>query len=145
MLILDIIYFWLGGWHIPFLQEEIPNPSPNFLMNQTNLSASNEFSMPARTVADELPRPPIINRREIKSTLLFFFFIFIWLKNNSDFSPSKLRFLFMFTHDLVFASIMKPSFRWKQHSRSKIHCCFWKENKPCRCFYGQYWQNQFLW
>ncbi|XP_020227262.1 protein YABBY 4 isoform X1 [Cajanus cajan] len=45
------------------LLEEIPNPSPNFLMNQqTNLSATNEFSMPARTVADELPRPPIINR-----------------------------------------------------------------------------------
>ncbi|KAK7389287.1 hypothetical protein VNO78_24154 [Psophocarpus tetragonolobus] len=44
------------------LLEEIPNPSPNFLMNQTNLSVSNEFSMPARTAADELPRPPIINR-----------------------------------------------------------------------------------
>ncbi|XP_027335883.1 protein YABBY 4-like [Abrus precatorius] len=44
------------------LLEEMPNPSPNFLMNQTNLSAANEFSMPARTVADELPRPPIINR-----------------------------------------------------------------------------------
>ncbi|RDX69022.1 Protein YABBY 5 [Mucuna pruriens] len=47
------------------LLEEIPNPSPNFLMNQTNLSASNEFSMPARTAADELPRPPIINRRPV--------------------------------------------------------------------------------
>uniref|UniRef100_A0A0R0K0D7 Uncharacterized protein n=1 Tax=Glycine max TaxID=3847 RepID=A0A0R0K0D7_SOYBN len=43
------------------LLEEIPNPSPNFLMNQTNLSASNEFSMPARIAADELPRP-IMNR-----------------------------------------------------------------------------------
>ncbi|QCD81259.1 protein YABBY 4-like [Vigna unguiculata] len=44
------------------LLEEIPNPSPNFLMNQANLTASNDFSMPARTAADELPRPPIINR-----------------------------------------------------------------------------------
>ncbi|XP_020976885.1 axial regulator YABBY 1-like [Arachis ipaensis] len=29
-------------------------------MNQTN--TPNEFSMPTRTVVDELPRPPIINR-----------------------------------------------------------------------------------
>ncbi|KAL1333570.1 hypothetical protein HN51_062417 [Arachis hypogaea] len=42
------------------LLEEIPNPSPNFFMNQTN--TPNEFSMPTRTVVDELPRPPIINR-----------------------------------------------------------------------------------
>lgn len=65
MLILDVIYFLLGWWMIFFLQEEIPNPSPNFLMNQTNLSASNQFSMTPRTAPDELPRPPIINRREI--------------------------------------------------------------------------------
>jgi hypothetical protein len=38
-------------------------------MNHTN--APNEFSMPPRTVADELPRPPIINRREIH--YLFFY------------------------------------------------------------------------
>lgn len=43
-------------------------------MNQANLTASNDFSMPARTAADELPRPPIINRREIKYTLLFYLF-----------------------------------------------------------------------
>ncbi|CAI8609645.1 unnamed protein product [Vicia faba] len=42
------------------LQEEMPNQVPNFMMNLTN--TSNEFSMPPRTVADELPRPPIINR-----------------------------------------------------------------------------------
>ncbi|CAJ2664095.1 axial regulator YABBY 1-like isoform X2 [Trifolium pratense] len=42
------------------LLEEMPNPAPNFLMNHTN--APNEFSMPPRVVADELPRPPIINR-----------------------------------------------------------------------------------
>ncbi|GAU23083.1 hypothetical protein TSUD_183840 [Trifolium subterraneum] len=40
--------------------EEMPNPAPNFLMNHTN--PPNEFSMPPRAVADELPRPPIINR-----------------------------------------------------------------------------------
>ncbi|KAI4315290.1 hypothetical protein L6164_028116 [Bauhinia variegata] len=40
--------------------EEMPNPSPNFLINQTN--SLNDFSMPARTAADELPRPPVINR-----------------------------------------------------------------------------------
>ncbi|WJX88989.1 hypothetical protein P8452_71019 [Trifolium repens] len=44
------------------LQEEMPNQAPNFLMNHTN--APNEFSMPPRTVADELPRPPIINRQK---------------------------------------------------------------------------------
>ncbi|XP_028762673.1 axial regulator YABBY 1-like isoform X1 [Neltuma alba] len=42
------------------LLEAIPNPSPNFLINQTN--SSNDFSMPSRTTADELPRPPLINR-----------------------------------------------------------------------------------
>ncbi|XP_058734237.1 axial regulator YABBY 1-like isoform X1 [Vicia villosa] len=42
------------------LQEEMPNQVPNFMMNLTN--TPNEFSMPPRTVADELPRPPIINR-----------------------------------------------------------------------------------
>ncbi|AES90958.2 putative transcription factor C2C2-YABBY family [Medicago truncatula] len=43
------------------LLEEMPNPAPNFMMNHIN--APNDFSMPpTRTVADELPRPPIINR-----------------------------------------------------------------------------------
>ncbi|WCJ25991.1 Protein YABBY 4 [Euphorbia peplus] len=42
------------------LLDEIPNQSPNFYMNQGNL---NEYSMnQARGVADELPRPPVINR-----------------------------------------------------------------------------------
>ncbi|XP_062146968.1 protein YABBY 4-like isoform X1 [Alnus glutinosa] len=41
------------------LLEEIPNPTPNFLINQTNAS---EFTMPARGGVDELPRPPVINR-----------------------------------------------------------------------------------
>ncbi|XP_058734248.1 axial regulator YABBY 1-like isoform X3 [Vicia villosa] len=44
------------------LQEEMPNQVPNFMMNLTN--TPNEFSMPPRTVADELPRPPIINRQK---------------------------------------------------------------------------------
>ncbi|KAF2313117.1 hypothetical protein P3X46_029879 [Hevea brasiliensis] len=42
------------------LLDEIPNPSSNFLINQTNV---NDFSVPARGVThDELPRPPVINR-----------------------------------------------------------------------------------
>ncbi|EEF29807.1 Axial regulator YABBY1, putative [Ricinus communis] len=39
--------------------DEIPNPSPNFLINQTNV---NDFSIPTRGMTDELPRPPVINR-----------------------------------------------------------------------------------
>ncbi|KAF3959801.1 hypothetical protein ACB098_10G049500 [Castanea mollissima] len=41
------------------LLEEIPNPSPNFLINQNNGS---DFTMPARGGVGELPRPPAINR-----------------------------------------------------------------------------------
>ncbi|XP_030948440.1 protein YABBY 4-like [Quercus robur] len=41
------------------LLEEIPNPSPNFLINQNNGS---DFTMPARGGVSELPRPPAINR-----------------------------------------------------------------------------------
>ncbi|KAK7855609.1 protein YABBY 4 [Quercus suber] len=41
------------------LLEEIPNPSPNFLINQSNGS---DFTMPARGGVSELPRPPAINR-----------------------------------------------------------------------------------
>nr|ACN79518.1 YABBY1 protein [Lotus japonicus] len=42
---------------------EMPNPSPNFLMNHTNATSNfSQFSVPARSAADELPRPPIINR-----------------------------------------------------------------------------------
>ncbi|CAK7355801.1 unnamed protein product [Dovyalis caffra] len=42
------------------LDDQIPNPTPNFLINQTNV---NDFSVPVRGMADhELPRPPVINR-----------------------------------------------------------------------------------
>ncbi|KAJ6933424.1 protein YABBY 4-like [Populus alba x Populus x berolinensis] len=42
------------------LLDEIPNPTPNFLINQTNVT---DFSVPVRGMADhELPRPPVINR-----------------------------------------------------------------------------------
>ncbi|KAJ0106224.1 hypothetical protein Patl1_18554 [Pistacia atlantica] len=41
------------------LREEIPNPPPNFLINQTN---TNDSSVPSRGVVDELPRPPVLNR-----------------------------------------------------------------------------------
>ncbi|KAJ6695628.1 PROTEIN YABBY 4 [Salix koriyanagi] len=42
------------------LLDEIPTPTPNFLINQTNV---NDFSVPVRGMADhELPRPPVINR-----------------------------------------------------------------------------------
>ena len=50
------------SWLLFVLQEEMPNPSPNFLMNQNNAS---DFTMPARGGVGELPRPPAINRREI--------------------------------------------------------------------------------
>lgn len=53
---------------IYMLQEEIPNPSPNFLINQTT---ANEFAVSARGGADELPRPPVINRREIHIYMIF--------------------------------------------------------------------------
>ncbi|GLU05617.1 hypothetical protein SLE2022_227090 [Rubroshorea leprosula] len=38
---------------------EIANPTPNFLMNQTN---TNDFTLPTRGVVDEIPRPPVINK-----------------------------------------------------------------------------------
>ncbi|KAG6634265.1 protein YABBY 4-like [Carya illinoinensis] len=42
------------------LEDQIPNPTPNFLINQSNAS---DFTMPARGgVVDELPRPPTINK-----------------------------------------------------------------------------------
>ncbi|XP_031267772.1 axial regulator YABBY 1-like [Pistacia vera] len=41
------------------LREEIPNPPPNFLINQTN---TNDSSVSSRGVVDELPRPPVLNR-----------------------------------------------------------------------------------
>ncbi|BFG31466.1 hypothetical protein CerSpe_177400 [Prunus speciosa] len=41
------------------LLEEIPNPAPNFLMNQTSV---NDFAVRPRGGADELPRPPAITR-----------------------------------------------------------------------------------
>nr|KJB50103.1 hypothetical protein B456_008G236500 [Gossypium raimondii] len=41
------------------LLEEISNPSPNILLNQGNTS---DITLPTRGVADELPRPPVINR-----------------------------------------------------------------------------------
>ncbi|KAH1075016.1 hypothetical protein J1N35_027344 [Gossypium stocksii] len=41
------------------LLEEISNPSPNILLNQGNTS---NITLPTRGVADELPRPPVINR-----------------------------------------------------------------------------------
>nr|UFY86323.1 YABBY5 protein [Averrhoa carambola] len=45
--------------HNLLVHEEIPNPAPNFLINQTN---TNDFTMPTRSVVDELPRPPVTNR-----------------------------------------------------------------------------------
>lgn len=55
------------------LLEEIPNPSPNFLINQTT---ANDFSVSARGGADELPRPPVINRREIHFYIFYFLLLF---------------------------------------------------------------------
>lgn len=53
-------FIWCSSLMI-VLQEEIPNPSPNFLINQNNGS---DFTMPARGGVGELPRPPAINRRK---------------------------------------------------------------------------------
>ncbi|KAG5228512.1 protein YABBY [Salix suchowensis] len=42
------------------LDGQIPNPTPNFLINQTNV---NDFSLTVRGMASpELPRPPVMNR-----------------------------------------------------------------------------------
>jgi hypothetical protein len=50
--------------------DQIPNPTPNFLINQTHV---NDFSVTVRGMADhELPRPPVIHRRENHVILLFF-------------------------------------------------------------------------
>ncbi|KAE9597710.1 putative transcription factor C2C2-YABBY family [Lupinus albus] len=54
------------------LLEEMSNPTPNFFMNQ-NTNIANDFSMPARTTVDELPRPlSLIDllRRDRESPLL---------------------------------------------------------------------------
>ncbi|KAJ6943284.1 hypothetical protein NC652_008915 [Populus alba x Populus x berolinensis] len=52
------------------LLDEIPNPTPNFLINQTNV---NDFSVPVRGMADhELPRPPVINRRKNHHIVVIF-------------------------------------------------------------------------
>lgn len=58
LFLLEILCLWRMT-----MQEEIPNPSPNFLIDQTN--SSNDFSVTSRTTPSELPRPPLINRREI--------------------------------------------------------------------------------
>ncbi|KAJ6962646.1 axial regulator YABBY 1-like [Populus alba x Populus x berolinensis] len=42
------------------LDDQIPNPTPNFLINQTHV---NDFSVTVRGMSDhELPRPPVISR-----------------------------------------------------------------------------------
>ncbi|KAJ4843418.1 hypothetical protein Tsubulata_011669 [Turnera subulata] len=59
--------------------DEIQNPSPNFFINQTN---ANDFGVPVRGMADhELPRPPVINRREFIISSFLAFFVFFYLKN----------------------------------------------------------------
>ncbi|KAL7165141.1 hypothetical protein ACSBR2_040921 [Camellia fascicularis] len=52
------------------LHQEIPSPTQNFLINETN---STDFGVLLRGGLDELPRPPVINRREIHS--IFFCFV----------------------------------------------------------------------
>ncbi|KAK8520841.1 hypothetical protein V6N13_076977 [Hibiscus sabdariffa] len=47
------------------LLEEISNTTPNLLLNQANNTS--EITLPTHGVADELPRPPVINRREISN------------------------------------------------------------------------------
>ncbi|KAK8486591.1 hypothetical protein V6N13_073446 [Hibiscus sabdariffa] len=42
------------------LLEEISNTTPNFLLNQANNTS--QITLPTHGVADELPRPPVINR-----------------------------------------------------------------------------------
>jgi hypothetical protein len=54
--------------------DQIPNPTPNFLINQTHV---NDFSVTVRGMADhELPRPPVIHRRENHVILLFSLLLF---------------------------------------------------------------------
>lgn len=63
-----------------FPQEDLPNPPPNFLMNQTII---NDFSVPNRVV-DELPRPPVINRREFSLFFGWVWSLFIHLLKSFD-------------------------------------------------------------
>ncbi|KAA8522265.1 hypothetical protein F0562_012938 [Nyssa sinensis] len=44
------------------LLEQIPNPTPNFLINHTN---PNELALPARGL-DDLPRPPVLVNRQFQ-------------------------------------------------------------------------------
>lgn len=71
LLIYLIFYMNPATWEINseyvlyvFQDQEIPmNPSPNFLMNNQT-SNLNDFAVrPRGGIADELPRPPVINRR----------------------------------------------------------------------------------
>lgn len=51
------------------MQEEIPNSSPNYMINQANMI--NDFSLSSRAGGfDEIPRPPAINRRESHYTYM---------------------------------------------------------------------------
>lgn len=82
-------YSWdMHKWYVGIilLQGEIPNPSSNFLINQINV---NDLSVPNRGVIhDELPSPPVINRRKIHLIFLHFF---------SLLSPNFIRFSLTFT------------------------------------------------
>lgn len=44
-------------------------PNSNYLINQFG-ATTNNFGMPSRGVTDDLPRPPVINRREIHLFIL---------------------------------------------------------------------------
>lgn len=88
LICMNLCYFLL----ITVLQEEIPNPPPNFLISQTN---THDFSIPSREVVDELPRPQVLNRREIRyifySFLLVSFNFFIYFSVFVDFINSQVR------------------------------------------------------
>ena len=89
LMMIDVLYYTYIYIYIYvytfffFFQEEIPNPAPNFLMNQTSCMTDFAHHVPPRGVAhhDELiSRPPVINRREIIPparfhTISFYFLI----------------------------------------------------------------------
>lgn len=84
-------------------QEDIRSPPPNMMINQPN---PNESMMPVRVGADleEIPKPPVVARREINFLHTLFFFFFYYKKTHGPLDFSHV-FLFLKCLTLVFTSI----------------------------------------
>lgn len=125
------------------MQEEIPNPSPNFLINQTN---TNDFIVPTRGVVDELPRPPATSRRTWDSLhfpSLYFFLSFTFYCGNvfraSTFSilqekRKKKKVHWSGNNIVLFLSLTKV---WYTHTHTHIYIVkfltFYVRYRCCTC------------